>query len=96
MSKKAFQGRKGMNPALAAMSQQQRNNVMISSAYKANMLLSLTVLHDKFGFGRKRLEKFIDESWKLMDAYNAGYVSVSDIEETLAEETGITVKLLRE
>ena len=53
--------KKGMNPALARIIQIRKDNMLISAAGKANMIISLMVLHDKFGYGEKRLNKFIDE-----------------------------------
>ena len=85
--------KKGMNPALARMTQIRKDNMLISAAGKANMIISLMVLHDKFGYGEKRLNKFIDEYYKQLDAYNSGYVeSVNDFTEVLKEECGIELK----
>lgn len=85
--------RKGMNPALARMTQIRKDNILISAAGKANMIISLMVLHDKFGYGEKRLNKFIDEYYKQLDAYNSGYVeSVKDFTTVLKEECGIELK----
>lgn len=82
--------RKGMNPALARMTQIRKDNILISAAGKANMIISLMVLHDKFGYGEKRLNKFIDEYQKQLEAYNSGYVErVSDFTTVLKEECGI-------
>lgn len=79
--------RKGMNPALARMTQIRKDNMLISAAGKANMIISLMVLHDKFGYGEKRLNKFIDEYQKQLDAYNSGYVeSVNDFTDVLKLE----------
>lgn len=64
---------------------------LISSTSKAFNLLALTVLHNKFGFGRKRLERFMDEFKNLLDCYNGDWVSVSDLNEDLYEMTGIKV-----
>ena len=66
--------KKGMNPALTRITQIRKDNMLISAAGKANMIISLMVLHDKFGYGEKRLNKFIDEYQKQLDAYNSGYV----------------------
>lgn len=60
-----------MNPALARITQIRKDNMLISAAGKANMIISLMVLHDKFGYGEKRLNKFIDEYQKQLDAYNS-------------------------
>lgn len=85
--------KKGMNPALARITQFRKDNMLISAAGKANMIISLMVLHDKFGYGEKRLNKFIDEYQKQLDAYNSGYVeSVNDFTEVLKEECGIELK----
>lgn len=82
--------RKGINPALARMTQIRKDNMLISATGKANMIISLMVLHDKFGYGQKRLNKFIEEYQKQLDAYNSGYVeSVSDFTMVLKEECGI-------
>lgn len=85
--------KKGINPALARMTQIRKDNMLISAAGKANMIISLMVLHDKFGYGEKRLNKFIDEYQKQLDAYNSGYVeSVKDFTTVLKEECGIELK----
>ena len=82
--------KKGMNPALARMTQIRKDNMLISAAGKANMIISLMVLHDKFGYGEKRLNKFIEEYQKQLDAYNSGYVeSVNDFKKVLKKECGI-------
>lgn len=82
--------KKGMNPALTRITQIRKDNMLISAAGKANMIISLMVLHDKFGYGEKRLNKFIDEYQKQLDAYNSGYIeSVSDFTTVLKEECGI-------
>lgn len=85
--------KKGMNPTLARTTQIRKDNMLISAAGKANMIISLMVLHDKFGYGEKRLNKFIDEYYKQLDAYNSGYVeSVNDFTDVLKEECGIELK----
>lgn len=75
------------------MTQIRKDNMLISAAGKANMIISLMVLHDKFGYGEKRLNKFIDEYYKQLDAYNSGYVeSVNDFTDVLKEKCGIELK----
>jgi len=67
--------------------------MLISAAGKANLIISLMVLHDKFGYGEKRLNKFIDEYHKQLEAYNDGYVeNVEDFKTVLREECGIELK----
>lgn len=90
----AYTKRKGMNPALAAITAKKRDNLLVSAAAKANMLISLMVLHDKFGFGEKRLQRFMDEYYKQLEAYNSRHIErVKDFEDVLWEECGIKVEL---
>ena len=82
-----------MPPTLARMTQIRKDNMLISAAGKANMIISLMVLHDKFGYGEKRLNKLIDEYYKQLGAYNSGYVeSVKDFTTMLKEDCGIALK----
>lgn len=56
-------------------------------------VLAVATLHDEFGYGEKRLNKFIDEYQKQLEAYNSGYVErVSDFTTVLKEECGIELK----
>ena len=64
---------------------------LIDSAQKVNMLLTMTVLHDKFGFGAKRMERFLKEYKELLDSYEKGYISPNDLNEVLWEEVGMKV-----
>ena len=53
-------------------------------------VLSVATLHDEFGYGEKRLNKFIDEYQKQLEAYNSGYVErVRDFTTVMKEEGGI-------
>lgn len=83
-----------MNPALAAMTQQRKEDVLISAAAKANLLIALMVLHDKFDYEEKRLQRFLGEYYKQLEAYNTGHVeSVKDFETVLWKECGIKVEI---
>lgn len=85
---------KRMNPALAVMTQQKREDLIIRSSSKANLLLTLMVLHDKFGYEETSLNRFLEEYRKQLEAYNEGYIErVKDFEDVLWEECGIKVEL---
>ncbi len=92
--KKKFLGaQKGMNPALAALTQKHEEDVLLGSASKVTLLLACMVLHDKFGYGNKRLNRFIDEYHEQLEAYNTGYVErVHDFEDVLWDECGIRIE----
>lgn len=49
----------------------------------------LLVLRDKFGFGKKRLKRFSKEYLEVIDAYNEGYLDLSDVIKTIEKETGL-------
>lgn len=53
--------------------------------------LPVMVLHDKFGFGPVRCERFAEAALELYDSFEKGFVTLEDIHRTLKEETGITV-----
>ena len=84
--------RKNMNPALARMTRVVEQNKLIAAAGKANLIISLMVLHDKFNFTPEQLDDFLTEYQKQLDAYNSGYVeSVEDFSTVLKDECGIEV-----
>jgi len=47
---------------------------------------ALLALHDKFGFGKKRLDQFRVGVYNVLLAVSKGYVTVADIHDTLQEE----------
>lgn len=55
-------------------------------SFTSALIIFCWVLHDKFGFGGKRLEKLVDE---IIEAYNGGYINAGDLIEQLEKETGI-------
>lgn len=92
MNNKKFIPKKRMNPALALMSRQARDNTLISAAGKANKIITLMVLKDKFDFTQEQINRFIQEYQSELDAYNQGYVeSVKDFTEVLKNECGIEI-----
>ena len=85
--------KRNMNPALARMTRVVEQNKLIAAAGKANLIISLMVLHDKFNFTPEQLDDFLTEYQKQLDAYNSGYVeSVNDFTDVLKEECGIELK----
>ena len=53
------------------------------------LLLALTALHDKYGFGKTRLAEFKRHVRGGIDTVTGNFASVIDLNETLHEETGI-------
>ena len=57
------------------------------------LMMSAMVLRDEFGFGRDRMNKFIDRFNKKTSCLVEGYVYWKDMQQTIAEETGILIPL---
>lgn len=55
-------------------------------------LMPLLILRDKFGFGRVRLERYLDRYSDMMEAHSEGYISLKDIEKVLEAEVGLKFK----
>jgi Ca2+-binding EF-hand superfamily protein len=64
----------------------------VDTAFIMMLSIPLMVLRDKYGFGKKRLEKFSDYALELYDSFDKGYVSLDDLIEVLKEEVGVEVK----
>lgn len=65
-------------------------------AFVLMMGLPLIVLHDKFGYGRKRLQRFGDELMNQYESFDEGYITLNDLLETIEEETGIKITEMRD
>ena len=87
---KFYSNKKIMNPVVKKRREEDR---LISGAYRTFMLLGLMALRDEFDFGGKRLSRFVDRMHDLLDSYNLGYISITDLHDTILNETGIDVKL---
>lgn len=64
---------------------------LITNTNRLDMLLTYTVLHFKFGFGKKRLDRFLYYYNDLLDSYNKKYITIEDLNKDLEENTGIKV-----
>ena len=65
-------------------------------AFVMMMGFPLLTLRDKFGFGKKRLNRFMDKMMDLYEAYEMDYVDLADLDRTIMEETGVTLIRKRE
>lgn len=79
----------------AADVQQIKKQATVEAADRAFLLmfgLPLLVLHDKWGFGKVRGERFIEQVLDLYDSFEKGYISLDDIHQVLWEEGGIKIQ----
>lgn len=58
-------------------------------AVSITQLFPLLVLRDEFGFGEKRLKRFLAKYQETLDAYNKGYLDLIDIAKMLEDEVNI-------
>lgn len=62
---------------------------IVANIYK---LATVSVLHRTFGFGKKRLTKFIDEIAKECDVVASGMIGFEDYKTSVEEETGFKLE----
>ena len=58
-------------------------------AFQRMMVLSLLVLRDHWGFGEKRISRFMDQLSVLIVDVSEGRLSMDDITATLEDELGL-------
>ena len=77
------------NPAWV---EENRADIVSEAAFKAWVeyyALHMIVMHDKFGYGKQRLEKVFVELAKMYDHIKADRVTPQELKDALQEETGI-------
>ena len=55
------------------------------------IILLLSVMHDKWGFGKKRLARILSQLDSLADGISGGYVNLKDLRTMIEDECGIVV-----
>lgn len=55
--------------------------------------ISLLVLRDKYGFGKKRLSEFMEHATNLLESLSESRLDFIDIRDTIKNETGFEVDL---
>lgn len=65
----------------------------IKEAYKrALMALTVTVLHDEFGFGSTRLDRYRDRFNTIASCIADKYVTFDDLAQMIKDETGVVLQ----
>ena len=78
---------------------QMKKEVSMEATKKAFLMMMgfpLLTLRDKFGFGKERLNRFMDKMMDLYEAYEMDYVDLDDLNDTIMKETGVTLIKKRE
>lgn len=63
-----------------------------TDAVKNAFAIFLMVMHDKWGFGAKRLNRLFGHICELSDLVGEGYVSTAEIKKILREEMNIVIE----
>lgn len=86
--------RKKVDPLVQAMVVQAKNsatNKATDQVIKLLLAIPVMVLHDDFGFGKVRCERFVDGFFRVYDAYTHKYITLEDLMQTLKDEAGVTI-----
>ena len=60
---------------------------------KCILALTISALHDEYGFSMERIHRFIERFNIKADCITRDYVSFEDLQETIYQETGVRVTL---
>lgn len=71
---------------------QDATDKAVRQAFTMMMHVPLIVLRDKYGFGAKRLDAFMNYMLDSFDSIERQYVNFEDLKQALEEETGIRVE----
>lgn len=66
-----------------------------NDVFELLLAIPVSVLHDKFGFGKKRCTEFTEKVLDLFDSYNRGYITIEDLREILWEEAGVNARRIK-
>ena len=82
------------NMSLAQIQQMKANAAReaVQSVIELTLGLPTMILHDKFGFGQVRLNRFLDETMALYQEYEEGRLSLEDVRDALWDEGGYKIQ----
>ena len=73
----------------------EKEDECVDNVMKIVTTVPLWVLRTKFGYGKERLARFIEEYNELIDSINKGYLNFDDINEALKNEVGTNIKSIK-
>lgn len=62
---------------------------IIQSSHRAYMLLGLWTLHEEFGFGASRMERFAEAWQESLRKYNSGELKLDGVARIMSDDYGI-------
>lgn len=79
---------------VADLANEISKDIINEKCYNTNVLFRAAIclyMHDKHGYGKKRLLDILDDLEKTLEAYEEGFISIGDMVQTLKEETGVEI-----
>jgi hypothetical protein len=70
---------------------QERERIAVDAAEKANLIITLCVLADCEGYGKVRINRFLENYKTLADSFKEGNENLMEINQTLWERFGIKI-----
>lgn len=86
-----FYGKSGISPVLAQKDLDIQTEFIKEVTIKTLLIGAISILHDDFGFGTKRLRKFADGYNHLANYLAAGWVTWFDLIEEIKSRLGIDI-----
>lgn len=81
----------GINVNLSQRELEQALTPIKDLTIRTLLAMSVSSLRDEYGFGKERLQRFVDRFMKKTECLMAGWVTWKDICENIEEETGIQI-----
>ena len=73
------------------LSQKEREKILVEAAERANLIMTICVLHDCFGFGKKRINRFVDKYVELANSFQMKNEDLTQINQELWERFDIKI-----
>lgn len=75
---------------------EQATTEAIELAFEQVLAIPIMVLRDKYGFGKKRCERFAEQMLEVWRAVQDDYISIEDLRVTLWDEAGVRLEITKE
>lgn len=73
------------------LSPADRERLIMEAAERANLIMTICILHDCFGFEEKEIQDFVDRYKELADSFQHGNENLETINQELWERFGVKV-----
>ncbi len=84
-----FRGVTGIHTSIAKKELEQATMAIKEMTLDTMLIMSVAVLHDEFGYGEKRCQRFIDRANRIAESLVDDMATWEDYREMIREEIGI-------